>query len=211
MFPLYDVSGKVVGFSGRIYKDNNQNKYLNTKETEIFKKGELLYHFHVAKEECRQKKSIIIMEGFMDVIRASSIGIRNTIALMGTALTKQQINLIKRLSKNIILCLDGDEPGVHATLSIGEILSKEDLEIKVLPLPNPEDPDSYILKNGKEKFINLLEQAINFSDFKMQKLKEKYERILKLDNVVGLSIATRSDSITEECYNYFLKNKEFKN
>ena len=172
MFPLYDISGKVVGFSGRIYKDNNQNKYLNTKETEIFKKGELLYHYHIAKEECRQKKSIIIMEGFMDVIRASSIGIRNTIALMGTALTKQQINLIKRLSKKIILCLDGDDPGVHATLSIGEMLSQEDLEIKVLPLPNPEDPDSFILKNGKEKFNNLLEQALNFSDFKMQKLKE---------------------------------------
>jgi len=94
MFPLYDVSGKVVGFSGRIYKDNNQNKYLNTKETVIFKKGELLYHYHIAKEECRIKKSVIIMEGFMDVIRASSIGIKNTVALMGTALTKEQINFI---------------------------------------------------------------------------------------------------------------------
>ena len=102
MFPLYDVSGRVVGFSGRIYKDNGQNKYLNTKETEIFKKGELLYHYHIAKEECRLKKSVIIMEGFMDVIRASTIGIRNTVALMGTALTKEQINLIKILSPNII-------------------------------------------------------------------------------------------------------------
>ena len=68
MFPLYDVSGRVVGFSGRIYKDNGQNKYVNTKETEIFKKGELLYHYHIAKEECRLKKSVIIMEGFMKVM-----------------------------------------------------------------------------------------------------------------------------------------------
>lgn len=175
MFPLYDVSGKVVGFSGRIYKDNGQNKYLNTKETDIFKKGELLYHYHIAKEECRLKKSVIIMEGFMDVIRASSIGIRNTVALMGTALTKEQINLLKRLSNNIILCLDGDDPGQHATLNIGENLLKCGIEVKVITLPNPDDPDSYILKNGKERFQGLVDSAINFSDYKMQKLRENVD------------------------------------
>ncbi len=175
MFPLYDVSGRVVGFSGRIYKDTDQNKYLNTKETEIFRKGELLYHYHVAKEECRSKKSVIIMEGFMDVIRASSIGIKNTVALMGTALTKEQINLIKRLSLNIYLCLDGDDPGVHATLNIGQMLLDQEIEVKVIRLPNPDDPDSFILKNGKEKFENLIESALNFSDFKLLKLREKVD------------------------------------
>lgn len=172
MFPLYDVSGKVVGFSGRIYKDTSQNKYLNTKETEIFKKGEMLYHYHVAREECREKKSVIVMEGFMDVIRASSIGIKNTVALMGTALTKEQIALIKRLSTNIILCLDGDGPGQHATQSIGDTLLEQGLEIKVVRLPDPDDPDSFILKNGKERFEGLVEAAQNFSDYKMEKLKE---------------------------------------
>ena len=172
MFPLYDVNGRVVGFSGRIYKDNGQNKYLNTKETEIFKKGEMLYHYHIAKEECRLKKSVIIMEGFMDVIRSSTIGIRNTVALMGTALTKEQISLIKRLSNQIYLCLDGDDPGVHATLSIGETLLEQGIETKVIALPKPEDPDSFILKNGKDRFQGLIESAQNFSDFKIQKLKE---------------------------------------
>ncbi len=172
MFPLYDVSGKCVGFSGRIYKDNGQNKYLNTKETDIFKKGEMLYHYHVAREECRLKKSVIVMEGFMDVIRASSIGIKNTVALMGTALTKEQTNLIKRLSNIIIMCLDGDDAGVHATLSIGDQLLNEGIEVKVVALPNPDDPDSYILNNGKDKFIGLVENALNFSDFKMMKLRE---------------------------------------
>ena len=172
MFPLYDISGKCVGFSGRIYKDNGQNKYLNTKETDIFKKGELLYHYHIAKEECRIKKSVIVMEGFMDVIRASSIGVRNTVALMGTALTHEQINLIKRLSNNIILCLDGDDPGQHATLNIGNMLQDIGIETKVIKLPNPEDPDSYILKNGKERFEGLIESAINFSDYKMDSLKK---------------------------------------
>ncbi len=175
MFPLYDITGKVVGFSGRIYKDSEKSKYVNTKETEIFKKGELLYHFHIAKEECRLKKSVIVMEGFMDVIRASSIGIKNTVALMGTALTKEQLNLLKRLSSNIILCLDGDDPGVHATLNIGEMLLKQGIEVKVISLPNPDDPDTFILTNGKEKFLGLVDAAINFSDFKIQKLKESID------------------------------------
>lgn len=175
MFPLYDVSGQVVGFSGRIYKDVDQNKYLNTKETEIFKKGEMLYHYHVAREECRLKKSVIVMEGFMDVIRASTVGIKNTVALMGTALTNSQFNLIKRLSNNIILCLDGDGPGVHAMLSIGEHLLDEGVEVKVVVLPNDDDPDSFILKNGKERFIGLVENALNFSDFKMQQLRKNVD------------------------------------
>lgn len=175
MFPLYDISGRVVGFSGRIYKENGQNKYLNTKETDIFKKGELLYHYHVAREECRLKKTVIIMEGFMDVIRASTIGVKNTIALMGTALTKEQINLIKRLSNNIILCLDGDDPGVHATLNIGNMLLEEGIETKVISLPNPEDPDSFILKNGKERFIGLIDSALPFSDYKLQKMRENVD------------------------------------
>ena len=173
MFPLYDITGKTVGFSGRRYDDIKENKYVNTRETDIFKKGENLYHYHIAKEECRVSKSVIVMEGFMDVIRASTIGVKNTVALMGTALTKEQINLLKRLSKNIILCLDGDDAGVKATLANGELLLKEGIEVKVVPLPNPDDPDSYILNNGKDKFIGLVDNALNFSDFKIQKLKEK--------------------------------------
>ncbi len=172
MFPLYDVSGQVVGFSGRIYKDVDQNKYLNTKETDIFKKGEMLYHYHIAREECRLKKSVIVMEGFMDVIRASIVGVKNTVALMGTALTNNQFNLIKRLSNNIILCLDGDDPGVKAMLSIGEHLLDEGVEVKVVVLPDNDDPDSFILKQGKERFIGLVENALNFSDFKMQQLRK---------------------------------------
>ncbi len=172
MFPLYDVSGKVVGFSGRIYKDNGQNKYLNTKETDIFKKGEMLYHYHIAREECRLKKCVIVMEGFMDVIRASTIGIKNTVALMGTALTKEQIGLLKRLSNNIILCLDGDGPGVKAATSIGEELLNQGIEVKVVYLPDNDDPDSFILKHGEERFKGLIENALNFSDFKINQLKQ---------------------------------------
>lgn len=203
MFPLYDLSGKVVGFSGRIYHDSGQNKYLNTKETPIFKKGQLLYHYHVAREECRLKKSVVVMEGFMDVIRASTIGIRNTVALMGTALTHEQLELIKRLSTNVILCLDGDDPGVHATLSIGDMLLEEGIEPKVLMLPNPDDPDSFILKEGKEAFLNLLESAVTFNDFKLRKLKETVdfrsdEETARYINQVLLETAKVQDSIRVE-------------
>ena len=175
MFPLYDTNGRVVGFSGRIYKDKDQSKYVNTKETDIFKKGELLYHYHIAREECRKSSSVIVMEGFMDVIRASTIGIKNTVALMGTALTNEQINLLKRLSNNIILCLDGDDPGQNATLKIGNILLEQGIETKVIKLPNPDDPDTYILNNGKERFTGLIDSAINFSDYKFQRLKENVD------------------------------------
>ena len=203
MFPLYDLSGKVAGFSGRIYKDNGLNKYLNTKETPIFKKGQLLYHYHIAKEECRLKKSVIVMEGFMDVIRASTIGVRNTVALMGTALTHEQLQLLKRLSNNIILCLDGDDPGVHATLSIGDMLLEEGLEPKVLVLPNPDDPDSFILNQGKDKFLGLLDSAVTFNDFKLRKLKESVdfrseEETAKYINQVLVEAAKVQDPIRVE-------------
>ena len=172
MFPLHDPYGNIVGFSGRIYNGEKVNKYVNTKETIIFKKGECLYHYHIARDSARTSKCVIVMEGFMDVIRASSIGIKNTVALMGTALTKEQIKLIKRLSNNVIICLDGDGPGRHAAKNIGEVLNNEGFNVKIVTLPDPDDPDTFILNNGKERFEALIENALNYSDYKIQTLKE---------------------------------------
>lgn len=170
MFPLHDLNGKVIGFSGRIINSGKQNKYLNTKETELFKKGKLLYHYHIAREEARVKKSVIIMEGFMDIIRASTVGIKNTVATMGTALTRDHIKEIKRLSNNIILCFDGDEAGVKATIASGELFKSEGIEVKVISLPGEDDPDTYILKNGRGAFEALINNAIYYSDFKIKNL-----------------------------------------
>lgn len=171
MFPLYDVNGRVVGFSGRIYDSSSKNKYVNTKETPIFKKGHCLYNYHIAKESCRKAGCVIVMEGFMDIIRASSIGITNAVAVMGTALTNEQLILLKKLSLNIILCFDGDNAGQHANMSIGKQLEAVGINPKVIVLNNNDDPDSYILNNGKEKFYSLIESAINFSDYKINNLK----------------------------------------
>lgn len=171
MFPLFDISGKVIGFSGRIYKNIDEAKYINTKETPIFIKGEQLYNYHIAKESVRTSKYLIIMEGFMDVIRASTIGLDNCIALMGTALTHEQMKLIKRLSNNITLCLDGDKPGQSAAYKIGEEFLKEGIETKVVTLPNNDDPDSFILKEGKDRFLAYIENAENYNDYKIKVMK----------------------------------------
>lgn len=173
MFPLHDLNGRVIGFSGRIITNSKQNKYLNTKETELFKKGKLLYHYHIAKEAVRISKNVIIMEGFMDIIRASIYGFDNTIATMGTALTKDHISNIKRLSPNIILCFDGDEAGQKATMSAGNLFGEAGIEVKVIELPLEDDPDSFLLSRGKDAFASLINSAIFFKDYKIKRLKNK--------------------------------------
>lgn len=175
MFPLNDLNGQVVGFSGRIYDGSKDNsKYINTKETEIFKKGELLYNYHRAKDYCRETNTVIIMEGFMDVIRAYMINVKNVIATMGTAVTKNQANLIKRMAKNVLLCFDGDAAGVKATLSCSEELLKIGVIPKIISLDDGLDPDEYIKKYGKESFLSKIDNPINIMDFKLKQYKNKY-------------------------------------
>lgn len=175
MFPLYDLDGKVVGFSGRIYSKKDENKYINTKETKIFKKGELLYNYHKAKTLARKEKSIIIVEGFMDVIRLNSIGIHNVVATMGTAVTKFQANLIKKMAPNIILMFDGDTAGDKATQSFLELYSNNMDNIKIVRLEDDLDPDDYILKKGKDKMLYHLSHPIGIYDYKLSAYKQNID------------------------------------
>ena len=183
IFPLKDLNGKIVGFSGRRYDGINENKYLNTKGTIIFQKGNLLYNYYEAKEAIRQKKQVILMEGFLAVIRANSIGVKNAVALMGTAMTKEQVNLIKKLNAEVIICFDGDEAGRTATIINGEEMQKAGLSIKVIELDNDLDPDDYILKNGDDTFKSLIKNAINFSDYKIKALRKNIN--LKSDKEIA--------------------------
>ncbi len=171
MFPLYDLSGNVIAYSGRIYDREDNSKYFNTRETELFKKGELLYNYHRAKDIARQKNQIIIMEGFMDVIRAHSIGIKNCVASMGTAITNKQANLIKKMAKEIILCFDGDEAGAKATKACAEELNKIGTIPKVIRLEENLDPDEYIIKYGKDAFEKKIANPISIMDFELSYLK----------------------------------------
>lgn len=172
MFPLHDLTGKVIGFSGRVYNREDKSKYINTQETDVFKKGELLYNYHLAKNIARQKNQVIIVEGFMDVIRMHTIGIDNVIATMGTACTKQQLNLIKKMAKEIILCYDGDAAGQKANYTICNELGQLGCNVKIALLSNGLDPDEYILKYGKDSFINQIDNAVNSMDFKINYLKQ---------------------------------------
>ncbi len=199
MVPIHDINGKTVAFSGRVYNKQSDHKYVNTKETEIFKKGHLLFNYYRCKEEARRNKYVIIMEGYMDVFRAFSIGAKNVVAIMGTALTEEQTNLIKKLSNNVYLCLDGDDPGQKATLSVGEQLEKVGINLKVIRLTNDEDPDTYILKYGKDKFYDLIDKAISFSDFKLESLKKgvNFNSDLELSHYID-SVIRETSLINDE-------------
>lgn len=172
MFPIYDLNGNPVAFSGRIYNTRDTAKYVNTKETDKFKKGKILYNYHIAKEQLKKNDSIIIMEGQMDVIRASTIEINNCIATMGTALTKDHKNIIRNMANTIILCFDGDSAGEKATISAIELLEDTDANIKIVRLPDNMDPDEYILKNGKDSFLAQIKSASSLIDYKMELLKK---------------------------------------
>lgn len=165
MFPLTASTGMINGFSGRIYKTSDTSKYVNTQETKIFKKGETLYNYQAAKKEARLKGYVIVCEGFMDVIRFYIKGYKNAVALMGTALTKEQYLLIKALSPNIYLCLDGDSAGQKASLNIGEEYFEEE-NLKIITLPNDDDPDTYLMKE-ESNFDILMQEALSFYDFKL--------------------------------------------
>ena len=171
MFPLYDLDGNPVAYSGRIYNRQDNSKYFNTRETEIFKKGELIYNYHRARDEARRKNQVIVMEGFMDVIRAYTIDVKNVIATMGTAVTDVQANLIKRMAKEIILCFDGDEAGAKATMACSNELLKIGVTPKIIRLENNLDPDEYIQKHGKEAFRKKIDNPISVMDFKLSYLK----------------------------------------
>lgn len=203
MFPLYDLEGNVVGFSGRIYNQKSESKYINTKETEIFKKGELLYNYHIAKKEARKEKNIIVVEGFMDVIRLSTIGIVNVVATMGTAVTKYQLNLIQKLAPNITLMFDGDKAGEKATNAFIELANGNDSNIKVVRLEDNLDPDEYILTKGKDKMIYNLSHAQSVYDYKLSSYKENIDfndskEVSKYINVMIKEFEKIDDDIVRE-------------
>ena len=172
-FPLWDKDGHIVGFSARIYRgEKDTSKYMNTKETIIFKKGETLYNYHKAKDAAKKEKEIIVVEGFMDAIRCAANDIKNVVALQGTAMTPEQINLLKKLRCRITLCLDNDNAGLMATISNGEELVKNGLEVNVIRLSGEKDPDEYIIKNGKNAFIDNIKNSLTFLEFKINYYKQ---------------------------------------
>lgn len=171
MFPIHNSNGNPIGFSGRIYNSSVDSKYINTKETHIFKKGETLFNYHRAMLDAKKTKTLIICEGQMDAIRIYSVGIKNVVATMGTALTKDHINLIKRLNVKVILNMDSDKAGISAALLNGDLLRQAGIDVSILKLNGAKDPDEYIIKNGVEVYKDSLNHAVSLFDFKLNYLK----------------------------------------
>lgn len=173
VIPIENLKGEVVGFTGRIFNgEDNTAKYLNTKETEIFKKSSLLFNYHNAKNYIRDRKSVIVVEGNMDAIKMSAKGFKNVVALMGVALSNEQINILKRLKVPVILMLDNDNAGEEATIKNGEFLINSGVDTKVVRLSGAKDPDEYLEKFGIDAMQNNIDKAIKYIDFKIECLKK---------------------------------------
>lgn len=196
LFPIHDAKGHAVGFTGRVYKGDYKPKYLNSKENYIFKKGNILFNYHRARDAIRTKKEVVIVEGNMDAIRMYVSGIKNTIALMGVSLTKEQIDLIRNLHATVILMLDNDEAGRTATLTNGEALESAGITCKVVRLSGEKDPDEYILKNGVQQMITNIAHAESYLEFKIKALKDNKD--LTDATVLSSYIKSVLQSISDE-------------
>ncbi|MBQ7239997.1 MAG: DNA primase [Bacilli bacterium] len=203
-FPIHNANGKPVAFSARIYeKKDDEAKYINTKETHIFKKGEILFNFHRARNEAKKLKKIILVEGQMDAIRVYASGIKNVVATMGTALTDYHVNLLKRLNVDIVLCFDADSAGEKATIAAGELLQKYGVTPHVCRLSMEKDPDEYIIKHGVDSFRNLIEHSMTFFEFKKKTFSNgknltKAEDISKYINSILEELKKSNDDILIE-------------
>ena len=203
MFPIKDLFGNVVAYSGRKYDNSDAPKYINTKETVIFKKGNVLYNYFDAKEEIRRKKEIIICEGFMEVIRLYSIGVKNVVALMGTSFTNDQLEVIKKLNVNVVLNLDNDNPGKLAAFQIGETLSKNGINPSVIVFDRYKDTDELIMNDGADAFHKAYTYRINYIDYRLHYLKSNKNlndsvELARYINEAILSINEIDDDILKE-------------
>ena len=179
MFPLSSNNGKIVGFSGRIYTASNQAKYINSNENVLFHKGEVLYNMHNAALPARQLDKIYLFEGFMDVIAAYRAGIKNGVATMGTALTKEHINSILSITKNIVLCFDGDEAGIKAMRRSAKMLANYNIIPEAVVLPNNQDPDEYIKEYGAKQLEAYLISKAKPVYYWLYRLA--YDKVIKSD------------------------------
>lgn len=170
MFPIHSFSGRVLGFGARILKNNIKTaKYLNSPETEIYHKSNVLYGLNQSKQAISRKNICLLVEGYMDVISLHMSGIENVVASSGTSLTTEQIKLIKRLTENVTILFDGDNAGIKASFRSIDMLLTEGMNIRVLLFPDGDDPDSFARKHPQEYVEKFIEnQAMDFIDFKAE-------------------------------------------
>lgn len=167
IFPIINTAGKVIGFGGRALDGEAMPKYLNSPENRVFQKKNNLYALNLTRQDIGRAKSAIIVEGYMDVISLYQSGVKNVTASLGTALTDNQAKLINRYTKSVVLSYDADDAGLKAALRGIEVLRAQDCKVKVLHVNDGKDPDEYIKKNGREAFLELVENAVPYMEYKL--------------------------------------------
>lgn len=174
IFPIADIQSRVIAFGGRIL-ENGQSKYLNSPETKIFNKGNMLYNLNLAKKEIRKTGRAILFEGYIDTIAAWKAGINYGVASLGTSLTEQQALILKRYAEEVYISYDSDNAGQQATLRAIDVLTKVGSKVKIVQLPKGYDPDDYISEFGGESFkSDIIEQALTTTSFKLNYIKKDY-------------------------------------
>lgn len=192
MFPIFKYNGDILGFGGRVL-DDTLPKYINTPETELYSKRQVLYGLYQARQAIRSANGAVLLEGYMDCIKLQQAGINNCVASLGTALTLEQARLLCRYTENVLILYDGDEAGQRETLRAIDILTEEALKVQVVTLPAGKDPDEFLEINGKEEFLQYIQNnKLSHIEFKINRyLKE--EKTLNLEAKVKIVNALKKD------------------
>ena len=213
VFPIHSFSGRVLGFGARILKNNVKTaKYLNSPETEIYHKSNVLYGLNQGKQSISRKNLCLLVEGYMDVVSLHQSGIENVVASSGTSLTTEQIKLIKRLTENVTILFDGDKAGIKASFRSIDMLLSEGMNIRVLLFPDGDDPDSFTRKHPQEYVENFIEKEANdFIDFKAEILLKDAgnDPIRKAESIRDIvkSVAFVQNALKREVYLKEVSNK----
>ncbi len=210
MFPIQDERGRVIAFGARWFeqpdqsKDTvNQPKYLNSQESDLFHKSKTLYGFHLARPEIKNTQTVVIFEGYVDLIKAWSAGVSNGVATLGTALGQAHAQLLKRYANKVVLCFDSDAAGQAAIYKSIDMLHSQNLQVKVVVIPDGKDPDDYIMKHGDAAFRALLDSAVSATRFKFIYQRAKYnlqddqEKLSYIKSCLSLLLDVRSPTERE--------------
>ena len=206
-FPIFNLSGKIVGFGGRVLDDKDVPKYLNSPETPIYRKGKILYGLNLSKDEIRQKGSAILVEGYVDLISLYQAGVKNVTASSGTAFTQDQARLLSRYAEKVYLFFDADSAGQSAVFRSVDLLFSEGIEVFVVSLKEGEDPDSFVREFGAKAVTEKIQEARPFIDFKYDSLAQDFDNLsLKEQEKVIFDLADTAGKITDEIRkNLFVK------
>ncbi|QNS42345.1 DNA primase [Chryseobacterium manosquense] len=213
IFPIHSFSGRVLGFGARILKNNIKTaKYLNSPETEIYHKSNVLYGLNQSKQSISKNNLCLLVEGYMDVIALHQSGIENVVSSSGTALTVEQIKLIKRLTENVTILFDGDKAGIKASFRSIDMLLSESMNIRVLLFPDGDDPDSFVRKHSQEYVENFIQkEAKDFIDFKAEILLKEAgdDPIKKAESIRDIvkSVGFVQNALKQEVYLKEVSNK----